>query len=58
MYFFHFKDETDLFSKNSEDVKQTYDADGFRYYINEKSEAVITRYIGGESNVVVPSTAT
>ena len=44
-----------VFSKNSEDVKQTYDADGFRYYINEKSEAVITRYIGGESNVVVPS---
>lgn len=43
------------FSKNDTDMKQTYDADGFRYYINEKSEAVITRYIGGESNVVVPS---
>ncbi len=44
-----------VFSKNDADIKQTYDADGFRYYINEKSEAVITRYIGGESNVVVPS---
>lgn len=44
-----------VFSKNNEDTKQTYDADGFRYYLNEKSEAVITRYIGGESNVTVPS---
>ena len=44
-----------VFSKNESDKKTTYDSVGFRYYINEKSEAVITRYIGGESNVVVPS---
>lgn len=45
-----------VFSKNESDSKTTYDTEGFRYYLNEKSEAVITRYIGGESNVTVPST--
>lgn len=44
-----------VFSKNNTNFKQTYDSDGFRYYVNEKNEAVITRYIGGESNVIVPS---
>lgn len=43
-----------VFSKIESDKKTTYDSDGFRYYINEKSEAVISRYIGGKSNVVVP----
>ena len=45
-----------IFSKDSSDVMKTYDSDGFRYYVNEKNEAVITRYTGGESNVVVPPT--
>ena len=45
-----------IFSKIESDFKTTYDTDGFRYYLNEKSEAVISRYIGGESNVTVPST--
>lgn len=44
-----------VFSSEAISTPQTYDADGFRYYLNDKSEAVITRYIGGESNVVVPS---
>ncbi len=45
-----------VFTKDDSESRTTYDSDGFRYYINEKSEAVITRYIGGESDVVVPST--
>lgn len=45
-----------VFTKDDSESRTTYDSDGFRYYLNEKSEAVITRYIGGENNVTVPST--
>lgn len=44
-----------VFSKLESDVKETFEADGYSYYLNEKSEAVISRYIGGESNIVVPA---
>lgn len=43
-----------VFSKADTDIRQTYEAEGFRYYLNEKTEAVISRYIGGKSNVTVP----
>ncbi len=44
-----------VFTTDKSQCKTTCDTDSFRYYLNEKSEAVITRYIGGESNVTVPS---
>ena len=44
-----------VFSKSEADMPVTFEADGFRYYLNENSEAVISRYIGGKSNVTVPS---
>ena len=44
-----------VFSKIESDRRTTYDTDSFRYYLNDKNEAVISRYIGGESNVTVPS---
>lgn len=43
-----------VFSKLESDAKETFEADGYRYYLNEKSEAVISRYIGGESKIIVP----
>ncbi len=44
-----------VFSAESSSALQTFEAEGFRYYLNDKSEAVISRYIGGESVVTVPS---
>ncbi len=44
-----------VFSKIESDRRTTYDTDSFRYYLNENNEAVISRYIGGGSNVTVPS---
>lgn len=47
--------ENVVFSVSESDMRETFEADGYRYYLNENSEAVITRYIGGKSNVTVPS---
>ncbi len=44
-----------VFTKNESEFRKTYDTDDFRYYLNENNEAVIARYIGGKSNVSVPS---
>lgn len=44
-----------VFSAESGNAPQTFEAEGFRYYLNDRSEAVISRYIGGESVVIVPS---
>ncbi len=44
-----------IFTKDKSETKTTYDSDGFRYYLNENNEAVISRYIGGESDITVPS---
>lgn len=35
---------------------EQFEEDGFRYFINENSQAVITQYVGEEENVVVPET--
>ncbi len=37
-------------------LPEGYEKDGFRFYVNENNEAVITRYVGSESNVIVPET--
>lgn len=44
-----------VFSTETIDSPVTYETDGFRYYLNGNSQAVITRYMGGESVVNVPS---
>lgn len=44
-----------VFKKDKTGADATYNSEGFRYYLNPNNEAVISRYIGGESNVTVPS---
>ncbi len=45
-----------VFSTLDADIKKTYKSDGFKYYLNEKSEAVISGYTGKDRNVTVPET--
>ena len=35
-------------------LREQFEANGFRYYINNNSEAIITQYVGGDENIVVP----
>ncbi|MBQ7958049.1 MAG: leucine-rich repeat domain-containing protein [Clostridia bacterium] len=46
--------ENVVFSSSESDMKRKYISGDFEYYLNEKSEAVISRYIGKEKNVTVP----
>ncbi|MBQ2828935.1 MAG: leucine-rich repeat domain-containing protein [Clostridia bacterium] len=48
--------ENVIFSVSESDMKKMYISADFEYYLNEKSEAVISRYIGKEKNVTVPKT--
>ena len=48
--------ENVVFSSSESDMKKIYTSDDFEYYLNEKSEAVVSRYIGKERNVTVPET--
>lgn len=43
-----------VFSKDEILLNNEHEANGFRYFLNDKSEAIISRYTGGESVVVVP----
>ena len=43
-----------VFSKDEILLNNEHETDGFRYFLNDKSEAIISRYTGGESAVVVP----
>ncbi len=45
-----------VFSTLDSDIKKTYRSGAFRYYLNDKSEAVITGYTGKDRNVIVPET--
>ncbi len=45
-----------VFSTLDADMKKTYKSGGFKYYLNEKSEAVISGYTGKDRNVTVPET--
>ncbi len=44
-----------VLSKLDSDIIKTLESDGCKYYINERNEAVITRYIGRKRDVIVPS---
>lgn len=57
-YPFFNSDGSVLFTFQDEDfvLPEGYEKDGFRFYVNENNEAVITRYVGTESNVIVPET--
>ncbi len=57
-YPFFNSDGSVLFVFQDEDfvLPEGYEKDGFRFYVNENNEAVITRYVGSESNVIVPET--
>lgn len=46
--------ENIVFSTLDADIKKTYKSGGFKYYLNEKSEAVISGYTGNDVNVTVP----
>lgn len=48
--------ESIVFSTLDDDTKKTYKSGGFEYYLNEKSEAVISGYYGKDKNVTVPDT--
>lgn len=43
-----------VFAKENVELPEFYESSGFRYYLNDKSEAVIVRYIGTESDITVP----
>ena len=43
-----------VFSKDEILLNNEHETNGFRYFLNDKSEAIISRYTGGESVVVVP----
>jgi len=47
---------TVIFSEEEIFFPNEYESNGFRYFLNDESEAVISRYTGGESEVVVPET--
>lgn len=49
-------DSSIVFSTEELSPPDAYESNGFRYFLNEESEAIISRYTGGESIVVVPET--
>lgn len=52
--YFNDPNGTIVFSKDEILLNNEHETDGFRYFLNDESEAVISRYTGGESVVVVP----
>lgn len=52
--YFNDPDGTIVFSKDEILLNNEHEANGFRYFLNDESEAIISRYTGGESVVVVP----
>ena len=52
--YFNDPDGTIVFSKDEILLNNEHETDGFRYFLNDESEAIISRYTGGESAVVVP----
>ncbi len=52
--YFNDPDGTIVFSKDEILLNNEHETNGFRYFLNDKSEAIISRYTGGESVVVVP----
>lgn len=55
-YYFDNSDDSIVFSCEELSCPDTYESNGFRYYLNEESEAIISYYVGNESIVVVPET--
>ena len=52
--YFNDLDGTVVFSEDEIFLRDEYESNGFRYFLNEEFEAIISRYTGGESVVVVP----
>lgn len=52
--YFNDLDSIIVFSKDDILLNNEHETNGFRYFLNDKSEAIISRYTGGESVVVVP----
>lgn len=54
--FYHcfYSDGSIIFSTEDDIQAEQFECDGFRYYINDNKEAVITQYVGNDENVVVP----
>lgn len=55
-YYFDNSDDSIVFSCEELSRPNTYESNGFRYFLNEESEATISYYVGNESIVVVPET--
>ena len=55
-YYFDNSDDSIVFSCEELSCPDTYESNGFRYYLNEESEAIISYYVGNESIVIVPET--
>lgn len=53
-YYFGNQDNSIVFSCEELLRPNTYESNGFRYFLNEESEAVISYYVGNESMVAVP----
>ena len=56
---FYFNCDSDgnnkVFSKDNQNTNKIYEAENYRYCLNEKSQAVITQYMGNEKEVIIPS---
>ncbi len=52
--YFNNPDSSIVFSFEELFQPNTYESNGFRYFLNEESEAIISYYVGNESIVVVP----
>lgn len=52
--YFNDPDGIIVFSEDEILLNNEHETNGFRYFLNNKSEAIISRYTGGESVVVVP----
>lgn len=56
---FYFNCDSDgnnkAFSKDNQNTNKIYEAENYRYCLNEKSQAVITQYMGNEKEVIIPS---
>lgn len=53
-YYFDNSDDSIVFSCEEFSSPDTYESNGYRYFLNEESEAIISYYVGNESIVVVP----
>lgn len=56
---FYFNCDSDgnnkVFTKDNKNTNEIYEAENYRYCLNEKSQAVITQYMGNEKEVIIPS---